>query len=115
MRLPRAWFLPETHDVLSTLTAQLDMVQTVIGVLRACVPGPGRRTQLASCALCWPRNTKRGAVAHPGSVQFQYPPRREDLFELTERLLKLPDAKNICWPNKKMVPETGEPAARRLL
>ena len=35
MRLPRAWFLPETHDVLSTLTAQLDIVQTVIGVLRA--------------------------------------------------------------------------------
>ncbi len=35
MRLPRAWFLPETHDVLSTLTAPLDIVQTVIGVLRA--------------------------------------------------------------------------------
>ena len=35
MRLPRAWFHTETHDVLSTLTAQLDIVQTVIGVLRA--------------------------------------------------------------------------------
>ena len=41
MRLPRAWFLPETHDVLGTLTAQLDIVQTVIDVLRAWCTGTG--------------------------------------------------------------------------
>jgi hypothetical protein len=41
MRLPRAWFLPETHDVLGTLTAQIDIVQTVIGVLRAWCAGTG--------------------------------------------------------------------------
>ena len=41
MRLPRAWFLPEIHDVLGTLTAQIDIVQTVIGVLRAWCAGTG--------------------------------------------------------------------------
>ncbi len=34
MRHPRAWFLPENHDVLGTLRAQLDIVETVVTVLQ---------------------------------------------------------------------------------
>jgi hypothetical protein len=55
MRLPRAWFLPETHDVLSTLTAQIDVVQTVIGVLRAWCAGAQGPPRTAAHLSNWPR------------------------------------------------------------
>ena len=86
MRLPRAWFLPETHDVLSTLTAQLDIVQTVIGVLRAWCARTGEKDTIGQwhnwpVALFAGHGTRNAAaVAHPGSVLFQYPPRRGGPF-----------------------------------
>lgn len=42
---------------------------------------------MASCALCWPRNTKRGGGCTPRFGPVSVPPlAAEDLFELTERL-----------------------------
>ena len=70
MRLPRAWFLPETHDVLSTLTAQLDIVQTVIGVLRAWCARTGEEDiigQLRSL-LATEHETRRGCTSRFGPV-----------------------------------------------
>lgn len=47
MKFPRAWFLPEAHDVLGTLTAQLDVVETILGLLRAWCAGTGGEKAVA--------------------------------------------------------------------
>lgn len=87
MRLPRAWFLPETHDVLGTLTAQIDIVQTVIGVLRAWCAGTGEEDTIAQLRslLATEHETRRRLHIQVRS-SFSTPLAAEDLFELTERL-----------------------------
>ena len=87
MRLPRAWFLPETHDVLGTLTAQLDIVQTVIGVLRAWCARTGEEDTIGQLRslLATEHETRRRLHTQVRS-SFSTPLAAEDLFELTERL-----------------------------
>ena len=87
MRLPRAWFLPETYDVLGTLTAQLDIVETMISVLVTWCAGTGGEdtvVQLRSL-LATERQTRRRLHTQVRS-SFSTPVAAEDLFELGERL-----------------------------
>ncbi len=87
MRLPRAWFLPETHDVLGTLTAQLGVVETVVGVLPAWCAGTGGEhivVQLRSL-LATEHEVRRRLQTQVRS-SFSTPLAAEDLFELGERL-----------------------------
>ncbi len=87
MRLPRAWFLPETHDVLGTVTAQLDIVETMISVLATWCAGTGGEdtvVQLRSL-LATEHETRRRLHIQVRS-SFSTPLAAEDLFELGERL-----------------------------
>ncbi|KMO74308.1 hypothetical protein [Mycolicibacterium chlorophenolicum] len=87
MRLPRAWFLPETHDVLGTLTAQLAVVEAVVGVLRAWCAGTGGQdivVQLRS--LLASEHEVRRRLQTQVRSSFSTPLAAEDLFELGERL-----------------------------
>ena len=87
MRLPRAWFLPDTYDVLGTLTAQLDIVETMISVLVTWCAGTGGEdtvVQLRSL-LATERQTRRRLHTQVRS-SFSTPVAAEDLFELGERL-----------------------------
>ena len=87
MRLPRAWFLPETHDVLGTLTAQLDIVADNDQCSRRMVcrdRGEDTVAQLRSL-LATEHETRRRLHIQVRS-SFSTPLAAEDLFELAERL-----------------------------
>lgn len=87
MKLPRAWFLPEAHDVLGALTAQLDIVETILGLVRAwcaCTGGEKAVAQLRSL-LGTEHDTRRRLQAQVRS-SFSTSSAAEDLFELGERL-----------------------------
>src|ERR1700687_1287824 len=87
MRLPRAWFLPETHDVLGTLTAQLDIVETMISVLATwCAGTGGQDTVVELRSLLASEHETRRRLHIQVRSSFTTPLAAEDLFELGERL-----------------------------
>ncbi len=87
MRLPRAWFLPETHDILGTLAQQLGIVEDAFDVLMqwcAATDGDDPIIQLRKLIEIEHETRRRLQVQVRSS--FSTPLGAEDLFELGEHL-----------------------------
>ena len=87
MRLPRAWFLPETHDILGTLGEQLDVVEEAFSVLVDwCAGGNGEDPIVKLRSLIHIEHERRRRLPVQVRSSFSTPLGAEDLFELGERL-----------------------------
>ncbi len=87
MRHPRAWFLPENHDVLGTLRAQLDIVETVVSVLQEwCMGASDEQVVVQMRSLLVTEHEVRRRLQTQVRSSFSTPLAAEDLFELGERL-----------------------------
>lgn len=87
MKLPRTWFLPETHDILATLTSQFDVVEQAFAVLTAwCAGTDGDDPVTQLRALLAVEHERRRVLHVQVRSSFSTPLGAEDLFELGERL-----------------------------
>jgi hypothetical protein len=87
MKLPRAWFLPETYDILGTLTAQLDVVEQAFTVLTEwCAGTDGDDPIVDLRSLVAIEHERRRLLHVQVRSSFSTPLGAEDLFELGERL-----------------------------
>lgn len=87
MRLPRAWFLPETHDILGTLAEQLGVVEEAFGVLsKWCAGAEGDDPIVELRRLIHIEHECRRRLHVQVRSSFSTPLGAEDLFELGERL-----------------------------
>ncbi len=87
MRLPRAWFLPETHDILGTLAQQLDIVEEAFDVLvQWCAATDGDDPIVTLRGLIELEHDHRRRLQVQVRSSFSTPLGAEDLFELGEHL-----------------------------
>ena len=87
MKLPRAWFLPETPDILATLVEQWEIVQRSFGILAAWCDGTDVDDPVVAMrALIEQEHTCRRRLHTEVRSSFSTPLGAEDLFELGERL-----------------------------
>ncbi|MBJ8346994.1 hypothetical protein [Antrihabitans sp. YC2-6] len=87
MKLPHAWFLPETYDILGTLIEQLDIVEQSFSILAAwCAGADGADPIIAMRALIVQEHVRRRRLHTQVRSSFSTPLGAEDLFELGERL-----------------------------
>jgi uncharacterized protein Yka (UPF0111/DUF47 family) len=87
MKLPRAWFLPETYDILGTLIEQLATVNTAIETVQSwCAGSDGDDTCTRLRAVLVAEYAIRRRLHVQVRTSFSTPLPAEDLFELGERL-----------------------------
>lgn len=87
MKLPSAWFLPETHDILGTMVEQFDVVRQSFDVLVSwCAGIDGDDPIVAMRALIVQEHERRRHLHTQVRSSFSTPLGSEDLFELGERL-----------------------------
>lgn len=94
MKLPKAWFLPEDHDVLGMLRTQLDIVAEVRDLLDrwARLECPTGRAVRELQRLTEREHAQRRALHAAVRASFSTPLEAEDVFELGERLGELVEA-----------------------